>query len=69
MEVRPLWGWEGNNIEDMILFAYLWVTHINGYNTRNEYSVKSDSARFHTMVDNMCMGVDKYGNPCIKCNS
>ena len=58
------------NMEDMILFSYLQTTTINGYNTRHEYnSVGSDCTRLHNMVDNMCMRVDKYGDPCIKYNS
>ena len=29
----------------------------------------SDSTRHHSMVDNLCIGVDKYDNSCIKYNS
>jgi hypothetical protein len=56
-------------MEDMRLFAYLWTMNSDGYNTRNDNnSVRSDSTRLHSMVDNFCTGVNNDGNPCHECN-
>ena len=61
-----------NNVttKDMILFIYLWNNNVDGYNTRNEYnSVRSNSTWLHSMVDNICTGVNTYDNRYNKCYS
>ena len=62
-------GTDNVTMEDMILFAYLQTISYDCYNTRNDNnSVRSDSTRLHSMVDNFCTGVDRYANPCNECN-